>query len=70
MCYTMHMALNEDMGTNEDVMTNRRSDKIRLSARNSTRNHVSSFRVVILFSLALLALTLWLLRLIGILTLV
>ncbi len=66
----MHMALNEDMGTSEDVMTNRRSDKIRQSAHNSTRNHISSLRIVILFSLALVALALWLLRLSGLLVLI
>ncbi len=64
------MALNEEMGTSEDVMTNRRSDKIRLSARNSTHSHVSSLRVIVLSLLALLALTFWLLRLAGIVTLV
>lgn len=64
------MALNEDMGTNEDVMSSRRSDKIRLSAQNSTRSHVSAFRVIVLSLLALIALAFWLLRLTGILTLI
>ncbi len=64
------MALNEDMGTSEDVMSSRRSDKIRLSAQNSTRSHVSAFRVIVLSLLALIALAFWLLRLTGILTLI
>ena len=62
--------MHEEMGKSEDVLTNVQSDKIRNGGQNTQHRCVSSFWVVFWCMLTLLSVTLWMLRLLGIVELV
>ncbi len=53
------------MGKSEDVLTNVQTKKVRYVGRNVQRRVVSSFWVIFWCALALLSMSLWLLRLLG-----
>lgn len=57
--------MHEDMGKSEDVLTNVQTKKVRYVGRNVQRRVVSSFWVIFWCALALLSMSLWLLRLLG-----
>lgn len=69
MLNSMHGTMREEMGKNEDVVARLQTSKVmnnRANLRNTPRYHVSAFWVVFWFVLALLAIFLWLLRLLGV----
>lgn len=60
--------MREELGKNEDVVARQQSSKVmshRDNPQNLPRRYVGAFWVIFWFILALAALTLWLLRLLG-----
>ncbi len=58
--------MQEELGKSEDVVTHQQSARIKHGADNSPRRSVSGKSIIAWFALALLALFLWLLRLLGV----
>lgn len=58
--------MHEEMGKSEDVLTNVQLDKVRNGVRNVQHRCVSAFWVVFWCALALVSVTLWMLRLVGV----
>ncbi len=58
--------MQEELGKSEDVVTQQQSARIKDGVDNSPRRSVSGASIIAWFSLSLLALLLWLLRLLGI----
>ena len=69
-CYTQGRTMHEEMGKSEDVLTNVQSDKIRNGGENAQHRCVSPFWVIFWCTIALVSITLWMLRLLGIVELV
>lgn len=64
--------MREEMGKSEEVIAQQQASKVmnnRGNTRNVPRRQVSAFWIILWFILALIALTLWMLRLLGILQL-
>ena len=57
--------MREEMGKSEDVLTNVQTKKVKYVGRNMQHRVVSSFWVIFWCSLALLSMSLWMLRLLG-----
>lgn len=70
LCYTFPVSTKEEMGKNEDVVAQQQASKVqntRGNPRNTARRQVGAFWVVFWLSLALISMTLWLLRLLNLL---
>lgn len=61
-------SMREEMGKNEEVIAQQQASKVmnnRGNTRNAARRQVSAFWVILWFILALISISLWLLRLLG-----
>ncbi len=58
--------MREELTRNEDVIFNQQDARIKMNRPNALRHHVSLYPVLGWLLLALAALSLWLLRLLGI----
>ena len=66
------LSMREEMGKNEEVIAQQQASKVmnnRGNTRNAPRRQVSAFWVIFWFILALISLSLWMLRLLGIISL-
>lgn len=64
--------MREEMGKNEEVIAQQQASKVmnnRGNTRNSPRRQVGAFWVIFWLVLALISMSLWLLRLLGIISL-
>lgn len=60
--------MREELGKNEDVIARQQASKVmsnRSNTQNVSRRHVGAFWVIFWFILALGAISLWMLRLLG-----
>lgn len=64
--------MREELGKNEEVVAQQQASKVmnnRGNTRNAPRRQVSALWIIVWFVLALVALSLWLLRLLGVICL-
>lgn len=59
--------MSEKLGIDEEIVAMEQQDKIKKNTRNRHRRYVGSFWLIFCLMVALVALSLWLLRLLGIL---
>lgn len=66
------VSMREEMGKNEELIAQQQASKVmsnRGNARNASRRQVSAFWIILWFILALASVSLWMLRLLGLVSL-